>query len=63
YGPDSTYDDPIFDGHRVVHTVNFFGSFSIKTSHDFIFVRDHIAAEHHIISSVGDICVCSGNNK
>ncbi|CAF2882876.1 unnamed protein product [Rotaria sp. Silwood2] len=62
-GSGSTFDDPIFGGHHVVHKVNIFGGLHINTSHDFIFVGDHIPTDHHIISSVGDLCVCNVNNK
>jgi len=63
HGPGNTYDDPIFGGHHVVHTIKICGSYNIKASHDFIFVGDQIADENHIVSSVGDLCVCNTNQK
>ena len=62
-GRGSTYDDPIFGGHHVVHSVNVFPGMEINTSHDFLFVGDHIASNHRIISSVGDLCVCNVTDK
>ncbi|CAF0738396.1 unnamed protein product [Adineta steineri] len=63
HGSGSTFDDPIFGGHHVTHTVDFCAGHTIKASHDFLFVGDHIPADQHIISSVGDLCVCNINNK
>lgn len=63
HGPGSTYDDPVFGGHQVTHTVNFFAGFNIKASHDFLFVGDQIPADHRIVSSTGDLCVCHVDKK
>ena len=62
-GSGSTYDDPIFGGHHVVHTVDFCGGLTIRTSHDFLFTGDQIPADQHIVSSVGDLCVCNLDKK
>ncbi len=62
-GPGNTYDDPIFGGHCVVHTVDFCAGLTVRTSHDFLFVGDQIPADQHIVSSVGDLCVCDLNKK
>ena len=63
HGPGSTYDDFVFGGHQIVHTVNFMAGLNIKTSHDFLFVGDQIPADHRIVSSTGDLCVCHVNEK
>lgn len=62
-GPGNTYDDPIFGGHKVVHTVNFFADMTIRASHDFLFVGDHAPADQRIVSSISDLCVCNLDNK
>lgn len=63
HGPGSTYDDPVLGGHSIFHTVNVFGSFNINTSHDFLFTGDHIPADHRIVSSTGNLCVCTDDKK
>lgn len=61
--PGNTYDDPMFGAHQVVHTVNFFADMTVRTSHDFLFVSDHIPTDQRIVSSVGDLCVCNLKKK